>query len=65
MKIFKKAKEAATKTLRRKVISTIIAAIASILLLYGVDLPKDLQDSITTVTVDIVNFAEEALSQQQ
>ena len=42
-------KQAVEVVLRRKAISAVVAGIAGILLVYGVELPKDVQDSITAI----------------
>lgn len=42
--------------LRRKAISAIIAAIAGILIVYGIELPSDIQDSLTTVIDFVVSL---------
>jgi len=49
-------KNAVTKTVRRKVITTVIASIASILLLYGVELPSDIQDSLAAIIDFIITL---------
>lgn len=46
-------KKAVEITLRRKAISAVVAAIAGILIVYGIELPSDIQDSLTAI-IDFV-----------
>jgi len=54
--VYDKPKQFVTATVRRKVIASVIAVIASILVLYGYELPVDIQNNLTSVIDSLITI---------
>lgn len=54
--VYDKPKQFVTASVRRKVIASVVGLLASILVLYGYELPADIQNNLTSVVDALVNI---------